>query len=964
MRYFLIAALLLACDAADPADPNGPPTLAEGVPVDTFIVMRHTSGIHLVDPATGKASATQPAYYTSPISAIEDGFAISPDGQRIAWVKTLGTVAVGQAKVVGGEPVLEIIKELPEVTYQGVKWSPDGDRLVTTHAVIDVDTWAVHLCPDDDPTGNPIVLNETLPVFPGSHRAICPDGHNLYDDGVFVGHGGREAAITTADGQLARLDLHVPSATLQTTELVPDVLWNRGDLPHFLLPDGKTLVPPGGGGESADDGYVYDLPAIFTSRVWARSAADRWFMKEALDPFLHEADAAVVRALALQDNGRAVVFRVTSQTLVGFPPELEDSDMAVVEVTRDGAARGFITSPLVSEVSHIQVTDRVYDLVGDDFLVAGWTSKDNGQEPHLVGYIGGEETHYRGFDTLTPDGRWFYGFRRYTPNPNEGGQHCFYDRKTQRATCFPQVSIGQPIGLMGQGVKPEHDGEAPAISGVSRTAAWPGALVVVFGAHFGTRGTLTLNGVTVAAEAWTPNQIRFRMPATGGVVAVSNDQGISGYREFHVGVSALIETPFSGMTATEVSVGQGLNVLALGDVPLEEPAFFPVGAAYAYLSGGASPARTVDVTLHAGGATRALRVHEEDRSADPGRWQIVADHPLTEGRDPRLATLAGLLVEERQARVPSLHGERVLVDPVDPRIFFGGGNERGLPDFWRNVPGVDAAWTASRFAENTNAAWSLRYLEAWESTIFGWRPTYATSPRSTLPPGMRGVAAKDRTVLVVGRDESVANAAGSFRLSTDGGLSFTAHDAGTIGPLREPLFVETAVPFFLVLEAEYAGSSVAFHAVGLDGTFTRDVLPALPAASLSQDPVFPSYLSSAQQAGKVALHFSNTHTAHLADFTGTATWTTLSDVRSIYHDADGATLYAVMLDGTIQRSTDWKTFTPVDLGIAFAIPLTATPYAIEKLDGRWVVIAKLFEPGGAPSALMRSAILVGPAVTP
>jgi len=943
MRYATLALLLMACDSNDPAGPDVTPTVADGVAVDTFLVVGHAGGIHIVDPATGKSSPGQPAYYIGGISSIDDGVAISPDGQRVAWVKELGTIAVGEAKLVAGEPVLEIIKELPDVTSQGLKWSPDGDRIVTTHAVIDVATWAVHTCPDDDPSGDPVALNETMVVFPGSHRYICPDGHNIYDDGRFVAHAGYEATVTTADGQLYGMDLHVPSGAVVTAQVGTDVLWNRGNLPHLLLPDGKTLIPPGG---SNDDGYVYDIPAIFASRTWARSAADRWFTVEGLDPFLHESDAFLILPLTLQDNGRAVVFNVTTETLDGFPPLLVESDSAVVEVLPDGTSRGFLTSPLMDDESFVRLTDVVFDLTGDDFLVAGWTSKDNGQEPHLVGFVDGKETRYRGFDKLTPDGRWLYGFRRYTGNPNEGGQHCFYDRKGGKATCFPQNTQGTPIGFMGQGVKAGYQDQPPAISAVSRTGAWPGSDVVVFGAHFGASGTLTLGGATVESESWGPNQIRFRMPTKGGAIVISNGNGKSGYRDFHVGVSALIETPFSGMTTSEVTVGQGINLLDLGDVALDDAAFVAVGDQYAYLSAGAAPAATSDVTLHADGATRNLRVHQEDRLADASRWQIVAKELVTADRDPRFADVAGLLVEVTQGRVPVAAGERVVIDSIDPRIFFGGGDERGLPDFWRNLA-AGGAWTASRFDDNSNVPWSLRLLTSWESTAFGYRPVYAASPRTTLPAGHRGVAVSGQTVLSVGV---------GYAVSQDGGQTFTPYEAPVIGALREPIYVAAASPFFLVLE-EAAGIGV--HAIALDGTFTADVQPTLANTALYRPFEQEAVFAHTTHGGKVALWFGLSHALAIADFDGASGWTRLADVRSIFQDGDD--LYAVMLDGSVRRSSDWQTFTPFDLDITLALPLRAEILTLAKLAGRWLVLANLFD-GAAPSRLAPAALLLAPEV--
>jgi len=387
MRYLCLVLLLGACDAAnDAADPNAPPSIVSGVAVDTFIVMRHPNGgLHLVDPTTGKAGPSQPLAYGFAISSIDDDVAISPDHQRIAWVKSLGTIAIARPELVAGLPTLVILRELPDVTTQGVAWSPDGDRLVTTLAVIDPDSGETHFCPDDDPSQTLGVLNETLPIFPGTHRYVCPDGENLYDDGVFIGHAGLamgrglyDSPIMTADGQLYGTDFHQPSGTTRPITYVPDPLWQNWALPHFRLADGKTLVAP----ESVDDGYVYDLAAIFRDGTWQRSAADRWFIGDALQPFLRGGDAAIPLPLAVVDGGRALVYRVRTMIEAPCPPEyidkctpeLTDSDSAVVEVTPAGAARGGTpTSTMVSDAGFIRLTDEAFDLAGDDFLVAGWT---------------------------------------------------------------------------------------------------------------------------------------------------------------------------------------------------------------------------------------------------------------------------------------------------------------------------------------------------------------------------------------------------------------------------------------------------------------------------------------------------------------------------------------------------------------------------------------------------------------
>jgi len=489
----------------------------------------------------------------------------------------------------------------------------------------------------------------------------------------------------------------------------------------------------------------------------------------------------------------------------------------------------------------------------------------------------------------------------------------------------------------------------------------------VFGAHFGASGTLTIGDTTVTdIERWTPSAIRFRMPAASGRVVVTTADGHSGYRDFHIGESALIETAFDRMTTYEVSAGQGINILDLGDVALDDPGFVPTGdGRYALLGDGAASELARDVTLHAGPDMHALRIIEADRSADVTRWQLAAVYGVNDGSDPRIEDIGGVLVEVAHSVIPSLVGERLDLDTVEPRLYFGGGEEHGTPDRWRNVAG--GAWTISRFDANPGMPlWSLRFLTGWRQVQpFSRLPVYADAPRYTFPFQTRGLAGRGQVVLATGLDAELMG--GGYQLSLDGGTTFTPHDADTPLPLREPIAVEATTPFFLVLEASYTSPGVAVHAIDLAGGLTKDVLPRLPDASLAEaDTVPTSHLAHATSGGKVALRFENTHTLHLADFdAATPAWTVLTDVQSTYQPGQpgqpGTELFVVMRDGTIQRSTDWATFAPLDLGIALALPTRVVPLSIQQLYGRWLVLARLFEPASdTPSPLAPSGFLLGP----
>lgn len=321
------------------------------------------------------------------------------------------------------------------------------------------------------------------------------------------------------------------------------------------------------------------------------------------------------------------------------------------------------------------------------------------------------------------------------------------------------------------------------------------------------------------------------------------------------------------------------------------------------------------------------------------------------------------LVEVDAGLIPHMLGERLAIDTIEPRLFVGGAQERGMPDQWRNVEG--GAWTISRFDDNPGSPrWSLRFLTGWADVqTFSRQPIYAPTPRYTFPYLTQGLAGHGEVVLATGLDLDLQG--GGYLLSDDGGTSFTPFDAGTPLPLREPIAITAGTPFFLVFEASYTSAGVSVHAIDLAGALTLDVLPRMPDASLARAETVPtSHLQHATLGAKVALRFENTRTLHLADLDGAKTWTTVSDVQSIYQR--GAELYAVMRDGRIQRSTDWVTFEPIDLGIDLALPTRVVPVALTELDGRWLVLAHLFDarPGvtalDTPSPLAPAALLLGP----
>jgi hypothetical protein len=85
----------------------------------------------------------------------------------------------------------------------------------------------------------------------------------------------------------------------------------------------------------------------------------------------------------------------------------------------------------------------------------------------------------------------------------------------------------------------------------------------------------------------------------------------------------------------------------------------------------------------------------------------------------------------------------------------------------------------------------------------------------------------------------------------------------------------------------------------------------------------------------------------------------LADVQSIHQR--GAELFVVKRDGSLARSNDWATFVPFDLGFDLALPTRVVPVTVAERDGRWLVLARLFEPGSdTPSPLAAFALLLGP----
>ncbi|MFO0751074.1 MAG: hypothetical protein U1F43_36175 [Myxococcota bacterium] len=657
-------------------------------------------------------------------------------------------------------------------------------------------------------------------------------------------------------------------------------------------------------------------------------------------------------------------------------------ESALVEIRRDGTSRGFKTSSVADRFAYLDLTS-LLDLGNGDWFASGSVALPNaGTHGAWLGYRGGKATAIMDSGMATPDGRWLYGVREATATA--GPMHCFRDLHGDLAArCFPQANLGRPIGFMAQGLDPAHASDAPIVLGASRVAAWPGASVVVFGAHLGTSGTLTVGDVAVPAgdiTAWSDRAITFTMSAAlpeSGRIGVTTAAGKGGAdRALWLHRTVLAATPFDALTRAPIELGQGLNVIDLGVAGLDAGgqqmpfAAAPDGVAghYVVFSQGAATPTDLDLTLALDGYQHGLRVVLADHLADATKWQPV----VSSGFDPtsqlvEFVNIAGELVE-RSNGGHLMVGPHLTLAQVSPKV----------PELLR--PGVGGTWTStSPGGPAAYPPWSVRLLTSFDGVAGQWgTPVFAATPTIQLPNFFRGVAADGQLMLFTGGDPLGA-AGGAYIMSQDGGATLGATIAvasdllSAGGALEEPLYVPAQSPFFLVFEASYGAPQVfGMHAIDRAGAFTPDVIDVPPDAQLAGGTLLSAPLTTATLGGKVLLHFA-THTLVMADFDAAdPAWTILPSaadrghVRGFWEDPASHDLWTVKDDGTVLRATaagGWSDFAVVDLGIALAATTRVVPAAVAKLaDGRMPrSTTRRRAPGAdAPSVAGRAAWLVSP----
>jgi hypothetical protein len=1028
-RPFLLL-VVLAASACSGASKSPPPEdtveNVAGVDTDGYLVMvardPDNTLIHLVDPTTGKAGKEQIPLLNT-VHA-DDVVAISPDGQRVAWIglmpgTTLRTVTVAEVAIQDGLPAFSVLRTFEGLVADRLRWSPDGDRLFTRHQWLDPETGTVADClpgaaGTDEGTVHPIV------PFPGGHVYACPGAGSLYDDGVRVADAVDVGDARSADGQWFGATLHVPSLT-------------RRPIPGgFSLPALAQPVPAGEGRwaavaagvngtfvseESGGFSIIYhvntstevpvDVPTVEVATLFAAGdtgPTTTWPLAGSLGAWMNDGEGRRWAPIGVADDGEHLTYAVASWKIANDAkkPNQQPVEAALIEVDAAGKARGFktseVSSPFLPLGDSVEVTDveRHFqadvlgrsgrlELPNGDWLVPAGAETEKGTSTHWVGYVGGKPLAVRNAGIVTRDGGTFVGVRA------GDGVFRLCMRPFQGATlggtkCFEEPLPGNPIGVMGQGTKASRAGDAPLILDVNRRAAWPGSPVTVHGAHFGASGTVKVGGVEVKASdivAWSDHRITFTMsealPASGAV-EVSTTAGSGGaQRRFWLHRTKLADSPFAKIATAPSKLSQGLNALDLGDLGsiaavkdssvVLDPAARLADGRYVVWSAGATPPAPREIKLQSGPYERLLRFDLQSALADPARWQLVLPRSVDPvAQRPAFLTIAGDLVERSGAQHP-VFAERFTFPEVD--------STSGLPDFFREVAG--GALTVNAYGGTYPR--SLGLLSGWVGKDGLWgKAQYAASPNTNLPNYFEGAAAADgNLVLAVGGDP-LGNPGAAFLFSNDGGktlgpVQLAAPTIPGSAAFREPILVHAqGGDFFLVIDAGYnAPQILGLHAIAKDGTLTPNVAPVPPGAEINGGTVHDAPLTLASAGGRVAIHFGHGKTLAVVDFDQPAphAWSVApgaadqGKVMSIFEDPASHDLLAVRVDGSVARATaagKWADWAPLDLGINLALPTKVTPVALGKLaDGRWMALAQLFTAdGAAPSPLAQGGFLVSP----
>jgi WD40 repeat protein len=1023
------APALSGCGSSEPAadEPGG--QTGSTLSMDGFVLLHTGTGLRLLDPETGKESLEE--YPTASLPRPHDGFSVSPDGRRIAYLATEASprgpnLIVAEVVLADGAPALKTVSVYKDDLFHRPRWSPDGLRIFTQNVAIDPATDQIWPCHEDVTTAG--VTLDAIVSIPGGHRYVCPEAGVLKSDGAVLAPIVEGKAVT-ADGQFYSPGVHAQSGTTRAVDGVTSDR-NFSNLARTALPDasigvfpsgrhGKVVVAEAAGFvttykviEVTDppvNGTLYDLKSSFESGTLTTTA--EWSVRESLLPFMNDGEGRGYDLRGVSGDGQRALYTVGSwridddheHTNVLYQTATES---ALIFVDRAGSSRGFKTSDLgrflvlsgpdVDLDGALQFQPELLtDLGGVDFGEGDFLSPV-GSEPGSSGigwggYLKGKPHIARDAGRMSLDGRWF--FKAGQPSADQHHSLCVRAVEGNENSCIGHEHGGDPVAIVGYGLKPEHTGDAPEILMTSRLAAWPGSPVIVHGVRFGSSGVITVGGVAVddsAVVEWSDTQLVFKfdeqLPSAGQIV-VETDAGKGGVRRaFWLHGTDKVQTPFDGLSSETHSLGQGLNVVDVGDVELGQRQTVPEGLVdfsaasrrddgkLVVFSAGAERPTDQFVSLKSGAFEHHLHFRLENRMAEGEGWQLVRTggevDPATQR--PRFVRIAGDLVEHASAVHPTV-GERVLFSVPQPRLAGTAANDFGIPDYWREAADGKSAWIINNGALNSR---SLKHLTGWSGAgVEAWgQPQFGMDPVHEFGSAIRGVEAAAQQLLVTGYDEAgAAFALGSVAGSSPGlRTSVAATLARANTTLREPIRVEaTGGTFFLVFESpQNAPGLVGVHGVSTAGTFTANVAEIPTGVQLaSENLTLKTPLTYVNEAGKLLVHFPHSNTLLLADFDASGDdpkpWATLPSaadaghVLGIWHDAKEQAVYAVKDDGQVMRAATahlgdavaWKS---VDLGIELALPIKVRPIALSRLeDGRWFVFADLR--GGAPSAAAKEA---------
>lgn len=1009
-----VSASVISGCSGDPSDAEDVVTSVQTTPIDGLLLLSFGNvdeQLALMDPSTGKMS---PMYTTRSAA----GVAISPDTSRVAYVDDYG-ITIARVVVNASGPALVEEKQFAQtrdiMSQWTLRWTPDGRRLVFDDGFIDPDQEIVYPCPGID-----AIRVRYATVIPGSHEVVCQTNYTLRRDDQIITSGA--FGFPTSDGQLLQngtvvahgaQPVPLPEVGANTVPALPE-----GSFANFPPGvHGKYVVAEAAGfvtlykveenpGEPADASILYT--GVEASEA-SNGASETWPLAEALMPWFTDGEGRRFTHLGTSPDGEEVFYGIVSYVIESdaLTNVLREVPVegALVGVRRDGTSRGFRTSTFrrttiaggglpdpgerLNQIPPHLMPGLVTSFGNGDTLVP-IDFDYNGRPDSWIGWRGGEPWLGERIGTMSPDGRDF------ATVVDEG-------TTVPRKLCVSRISEGlrtqcldvpydfthaRVLGIVGIDTEARYADDAPRILHTSRAAAYPGAIVEIFGVRFGQSGEILIGETPVPQAAiveWSDRRVAFTMDATlplAGALTVRTDAGDSAsQREFWLHRTTQVQTPFDDVPTGRVALGQGFNALDLGSLTefefqteghrrwvLSQDMHDDEGHYYAFAEG-ASETYQDSARLVSGDYSREMFFEHGTGLSDDSRWQPVA----LQYRQLEQPTIIARELGELRALGPN---GRFMI-PLDERVLLV-------------EPSTQDRWSFSRPVEDGSGIWRVRENRGFPSRLLlqtGWN-------RIEQPPEMRAEYAQEVTSLPIGMsaveqagDVMIATGSvggvGAYAMSSDRGATFGEPVAvpSVVGQLREPIRVQASSgTFFLVFSSPVNSAGLnGVHAITLDGTFVESV-GDLPNGQLGGG-LAPDLrpLTYAERDGEVLVYFPQTNVLVRADLSGfspaanTVSWEVVPGaeaeerVSSVYFDEVSQTFYALLDNGTVMSaSDDWSEWAVEDFGFDLALPTSVVPLGLGRMsDGRWLVQASLFDAraGAAPqtpSPLRQEAFLVSP----